>query len=181
MNSKRRQSDLLFCLLLAGLATFALWCGHRLTASRAAAVVAAQNLRACETLVNKIAALSSRPSLAALHARSDTELTRRIEEQAAKALLPSQSILRIEPRTPQRIADTAYLEQPTSLELRGVTLQQLITFLVFLLDEETELRVTTLRLTAPRHETRYAGQEQWSAELTLTYLIFSPISRPVRT
>jgi hypothetical protein len=75
---------------------------------------------------------------------------------------------------PVRVADSAYLEKPTTVQLRTVSLSQLVDFLCQLSGGENGPQVKALRLTTP-HLTE--DDNRWSVELTLTYLIYSPPPR----
>jgi hypothetical protein len=68
------------------------------------------------------------------------------------------------------VGDTPYLQKPTTLELQGVSLTQLASFL-YHLTSEPGLVVRDLRIRSPRRDD--VGS-QWNAEATLTYLIYSP-------
>jgi len=90
-------------------------------------------------------------------------------------------IVRIDPRSARRIGDTPYEEQPTRVELRELTLEQIVSFLSKVVREERGTEVTELRLKPARtggvnaEDSPVSGQvELWDAEVTLTALAFSP-------
>ena len=63
-------------------------------------------------------------------------------------------------------------EKPIRFDLNDVTLEELIKVLHELTTGETPLDVSTLFLKVPRGAEK---EERWSAEATLTYLIYSPM------
>ncbi len=90
-------------------------------------------------------------------------------QQALQTLgLPAEHLVQIVPGTPQRVGETGYKEVPTSLVLRDLNLRQIVQLLLSVTDG-SRLSVKSLRLSAPRDTEDGA---QWSAEATLSYLIF---------
>jgi hypothetical protein len=150
--------------------------GLRLKESRASAIQATANLEKCRQLSAQIAALSERPVHASLGETASAIFVRRVEESASKAQIEPAKLMRIDPQPARRIGDTSYLEQPTFVDLKQVTLAQLVTFLEECTAGDTKLTVTALRLTAPRENLPTADSESWSVEVTLTQLVFSPQS-----
>jgi len=64
------------------------------------------------------------------------------------------------------------------LDLRGVTLEQIISFTHGMIDEAQGTTIRDLRLTmAGSNDRSQTDVELWSAELVLTQLIFSPLAR----
>lgn len=153
--------------------------GMELAASRQRAIVARDNLSEARSAVHRIASLRKAPRRASLDKAAATELTRRIEQAASTAVIDVANLIRIEPREGRRIRDTDYLEQPTFIELRSTTLNQLVSFINELTVDSMGLQVTSLRVTAPRATTSEA--EVWDAEVTLTNLVYSLQSRRPRT
>ena len=151
------------------------WSGWQMQASRAAAQLAAENLGQCQALAQKIAALQHGPSRATLKAKSSTELAKRLEQAARAAKVASDRITRINPQPARRVGETVYKEQQTRVELRGVTLRQLVTFLDAVTGEATGLHVAGLRISAPRQEgaSTQKNAETWIAEVTLTEFVFT--------
>ena len=90
-----------------------------------------------------------------------------------EAELPAAKLVRIEPRSAIRFEKTPFLQQPSHLELREVTLEQLIRFL-YVLSFKSRLEATDLRVHAPRSVAVESGPEHWNAELVLTNIIYSP-------
>jgi len=134
----------------------------------------ASDLSACRDAASRIEQLRRRPAVAGSREVQATELSRRIEASARAAEMPDGALDQIEPQPPRRVGDTPYRQTPTRVRLRGVTLQQLFTFLHALAAEDASgpgLRLEALRLSAPRGEE--AG-DRWTAEATLTYLVYDP-------
>jgi hypothetical protein len=153
--------------LLAGLG----WSYARLSDSRASESAARQDLVDCRQLVDRIELLRQQPAVAGATELKAADLSRRIEQAARAAHFADGSILRIEPEPARRVGETNYLEVPTQLQLRRVTLQQVFTFLHAL---GGELAVHDIRLTAPRGE---ETGDRWTVEATLTYTVYSPKAR----
>ena len=135
---------------------------------------AASDLIACREAAGRIDQLRRRPAVAGLRPVQATELSRRIEESARAAGVPDEGLDQIEPEPPRRVGDTAYRQTPTRVRLRRVTLAQLFSFLRALAVEDAAgpgLQLEAIRLSAPRGE---EIGDRWSAEATLTYLVYDP-------
>jgi hypothetical protein len=172
--SRPRLTLLIFYVCLVCLVIF---CYRHLHASEKAARTAALNVSECRRLVERIGALRHQPVLAGIQRRSSEELSERIDRIGKQANFASSSIQSIDPQTPTRVGETAYKGQTTQIELRDVTLPQLAHFLRLLTEEDSELRMSSIRLSAPQiGASASIESETWRAELTLTYLIFSPKS-----
>lgn len=139
---------------------------HAVSAARA-------NLATCERLAVSIKALKQKPALARSLQHEMTDLIRRIEEAATSANIPLDRLVRIDPQTPKRLGNSSYQEHSAILDLDGVTLRQLITFLHLLASNESGLDAQNIQLLAPREN---ATSDQWNCGLVLTYLIYSPTS-----
>jgi hypothetical protein len=173
------RTELLVAACLGLLLVAVFWSAWQWRSSRDAAQTAAENLQVCRRLAARIAQARQQPARAATQAQSSAELASRLEEAAQVAELPEGSIVRIDPQPSRRVGDSSYTEQPTHVELRSVSLEQLIVFLHRLADGPSGLQASSLRLTTPRDETAAnAAQEPWLAELTLTYFIFAPKTPP---
>jgi hypothetical protein len=156
------------------------WSYARLCESRDAATAAGEDLAACRAAAGRIEALRRQPAIAATRALGDVELSRRINDAAGVAELPSGAIVRIVPDRPQRLGDTNYQEAPTQVRLQKVTLQQLFTFLhaVSVPPSEADvsgvagsLQVRTITLSAPRDDEL---SDRWTVDATLSNMVFSP-------
>lgn len=147
----------------------------RRTATDAAA--AERTLAECRQLATEIRALDDGPAKAELAQRPVEELTQLVETWAKQVGIEADNLLRVEPHAPRRVGDTDYLEQGAKVELRDVSLLQLAQFADCVASAEDQLRVTDLRLTAPRQESiEHSGEETWQAELVLASLVYAPRS-----
>ena len=146
-----------------------------MASSREVAAVETENLQACLRTAAQIKKLREKPLRAGASAHSATELAHLIEVAAQKASLPTNSIIQIDPLPARRLGNSAYQEQPTHVELHNVGLKPLIIWLNTLTGEESGAELAELRLSAPRDSTSgSAVAETWTAEVTLTHLIFAP-------
>ena len=166
----RRRAILL--LVLAGLlATAALWSYGTMAEQRAAMAAAANDLVACREIANRIEKLRRRPELAAQNQRDSSETIGLIETSARAAGITTAKLLRISPEPPRRLGDTVYMETPTRVELKNVTLEQLVKLVHGIAGDENPLHPRSIQVRAP--SPRDTGR-LWSAELVLTYLIYEP-------
>ncbi|MEZ6192073.1 MAG: hypothetical protein R3C45_12415 [Phycisphaerales bacterium] len=124
-----------------------------------------------DALARQIQALRDQPTLADDHALQKDDMTRRIANAAAAASLEEKRLIAIEHQTARRIGRSAYLEEPTRLTFKDVTLRQVLTTLDALTNDDSRMHVSRLRLTAPRQDT---STESWTVDATVTYLIYEP-------
>lgn len=136
----------------------------------------AEELAACQKLVSKIRDMSLAPERALKTERNEADLRSRIDQAAGAAGIPTDSVFRVIPHASTRLGDSAYLGQPTRLELRDVSLRSMTFFLQEMLASESALHVTTLRLTPPQRRETDDSTEVWDAEIVLTHVVFSPKS-----
>jgi len=135
------------------------------------AQVAAADMPACSQLASSIQGLRQRPRKIESQQVEQPQLAKRIETAGTLAGIPLSAFSRIDPESPRRLGDTAYQEMPTQLSLRSVNLRQLVNLLYNLFTDDLNLNVKQIRLSAPRTT---EAQDLWNAEVTLTYLIYSP-------
>lgn len=171
---EHRRHAILAAALAAALLLSAAWMYADLAERRTMAQHAAEDVAACEQLAEQIRDLRRQPSLARSHEMEHQELTRRIEAAAQAAQLPAASLVSIAPAPAQRINRTPYKRKSTQVQFTGVTLPQLVRVLGSFAAEEAGPKVTQLRLAAPRDQ---QSGDRWSAEVTLTYLIYAPTSQ----
>lgn len=176
--TSRSKSQLIIAIGLGLLVALVVWSFQEMRAAQASVDVAQQNLNHCSEVAKRIAEVRQRPTMAALEETTITSLATLIDEAATTSRISKSSIVRIEPQPSRRVGETDYKEQATYVELRGVSLQQLVSFMHTLLVDQSELDVTSLRITAPRYDSDSAATavETWLAEVTLTYLIYSPMA-----
>jgi hypothetical protein len=167
--------------MLVGVTLAAALCGGmavgavRLAAAREAADAAAADLAECRRLAGTIEsprALSIARHADARAGDAGTEVTRRVESAAKSAGLPAGAIERIEP-APVRPLENATgggrgaSEKPTTVQLRGVSLRQALTFFHVVAGAgRSSLRLSQVRLTAAPADD---ANDRWAVESTLTY------------
>lgn len=174
MKKHHRHTIIWFCLL-ATLSMTAMFAYGQLHSSKARSVQAKHDLALCLQLAKQIKSLSDRPHKAGSEEMQQTEITQRIEQAAIDSNIPSDRLIRIWPEAARRAGDSPYREKPTQVLLKEVTLQQMTTFFYILSTaSRNSLHLKSLRITAPRNE---QNSNLWTAEATLTYFIFSPVTR----
>jgi hypothetical protein len=144
-------------------------------ACKSSATDAAVNLRQCTLLAREIEGLRTSPRQAALEVQSQQELASLLQQAGKSAKVPEAAVISIHPEATRRIAKTAYVEQPTRIELRQVTMGQIVNFLIEVTSRDLRILPTSLRLSAPRAK-GIAGAETWQTEVVLTHVVFSPES-----
>jgi hypothetical protein len=176
MKQSLTKSQITMAVVLAVLIVSAGWSFYWMTSAELSAQNSAENLQICKRLADQIKKMHTQPLRAALETRTSTELAGQIETSAKTANLRQNCILQIDPQTARRLGNTAYKEQPTMVELRDVTLKQLVVFLNALTDDQSGMDVAELRLESSRDDSANAQQteETWLAEVTLSHLIFAP-------
>ena len=168
MNSRRN----LLLLVLAGLlAVTAIWSYQTMADSRLAALRAQDDLAQCSRMADRIEALRRRPALAAQAQRGSAETIGLIESAAKDADIPGSRILQIMPEQPRRLGDTVYMEKPTRIRLKNVTLEQLTKLTHAIRTDKNRLHDKAMDLSPPSSED--TGR-LWNVDLVLTYLIYNP-------
>lgn len=171
--SKPELGTALMLGLLLALAGGSAWSFRE---ARRSAQSAAEALADCRRLAAQIEHMRRAPRRAAASMSNTAELASRVEEAARGAGIAPAAVLRIEPEPGRRVGDSAYRSQATRVELDGVSLRGLITFLDRLRSGSDRLEAERLRLSAPRGAVE-AQDEPWRAEVVLTQLVFAPITR----
>jgi hypothetical protein len=162
-------------ILLLGSAGWLSFTHYR--AGQDAFLAAQSELDTATSLARQIVLLRQKPDRATMQSRSDQSLAQTIEASAVASGLAREQVARIEPHAPRRLGDSDYLEHATVVQLDNVTLSQLATTLAALRSGAAgpeQLRVSSLRISAPYQDDSPGGVEPWNAELTLTYLVYSP-------
>jgi len=136
---------------------------------------AAKSVQRCQELIDKIQRLKTAPKLAALKADSSTGLSERIELARDTIGIPQSSLIRIEHQPAVRLGRSQYRVTPTRVELKDVTLRELVQLAHSLADESNGLTVRDLAFS--RGNRQDTPVERWEGEFTLTQLIFSPTTR----
>jgi hypothetical protein len=173
-----RERLLVTATLAAALCGGAVWGAVRLIAARDAAHTSAVDLTDCRRLAAMVEGrrgLMGNAGASADSAENGSQVTRRIESAAKAAGFGADAIERIEPEALPRVSDGAsgnseVDEKPTTVELRGVTMRQALTFFhaVGAAAGHPSLRLTQARLSAANADS--AG-DQWDVESTLSYRV----------
>ncbi|NQU74909.1 MAG: hypothetical protein HQ546_01175 [Planctomycetes bacterium] len=166
-----RRKAILLALMGSVLATVVLWRGSTYVESRTAALAAEKDLAACQELAAKIERFNQHPPVATEQEQLADQTNALIESAAKSVGIDAKSLIRITPEPPRRLDDTAYKEKPTHVLLRKVTLEQLVGFIHKMLGVQQGFNAKSIRLSAP--EPQDTGP-LWTAEITLTYLIYDP-------
>lgn len=162
---------LLVVALALSLVMTAYYCYGQLTASRAAFRIAAEDLTLCHRIASDINHLRGSPTLAKPDEPQLNELTRHIELSAKDAGIPLDLLVRIWPDPVRRMGGSPYKRKSTQVLFRQITLRQIITFLHTITAEGQGPLVTHITLTATDEKT---ASNHWTAETTLTHLIYDP-------
>lgn len=164
---------MLIGVMLAMLLIAAGWSTLRMFGLRQDARYAAQDLQQAQRLADEIDRLQNRDAVASASgdtAMQEQRLAERIKEAAEKANLTGQWQQGIEHRREVRIDDSPYMRKPAVLITRGLTLYQLA-LLLHHLTYDSPYTAEQFQLRTPPGEE--AGG-RWDADITLTYLIYSP-------
>ena len=172
MNASRPQ--LLAVAVNSGLVVLLVVSTAHLVHKRGAAQAAASNHEKCRQLAERIEALQAVPAQSSLHRRSSRDLALKVEQAARIAEIGPKTIVRINPQASHRVGKSSYLQQPTNIEIRQVSTEQLAKFLQELSAADSGLQTTSLRLTAPRLLSDDQQPETWTVEVVLTHVFFSP-------
>ncbi len=166
-----------FLVAAAGLALLMVtfWSYGRFSAARQRAIEDGDAWAQSDLLSGQIKTLRDQPALANDRALQQDDMTQRIADAAASASLDEKKLIAVEHQKARRIGRTAYLEEPTRLTFKDVSLKEVLTSLYALTGDDPRLHVSYLRLAAPRGE---GDPMLWSADATVTYLIYDPIAKP---
>ena len=166
MTTLRRQVVLtgILLILLTGIAA---WSCRAMGQAKASMLAMSEDLVRCQQLAGDITHLRQQPQLAGDQEIAFNDLTRQIEEAAKKNHIPANAIVRISPEPARRVGQSAYQEKPTRIELRQVTLKQLLNVMYEVTADSPSLRIRSIRLSLP-----HTGDDDqtWDIEFTLSHL-----------
>jgi hypothetical protein len=128
----------------------------------------------CIEMSDTIHGHRSAPAIADDTERLGSVMSSRIESAATEASLSANQLVRITPNAPVRLGESDYRVKPTHVALKNISMKQCVRFVHTLLAGDPNLRCRSLRLSAPRHDT---VRDRWSAEVSITYLIYDPVTR----
>ena len=174
MNPEKRRT-VLFAVMMALMLVCVAWSVGRMRGQQQDAAQAAQDAARCLELAEHITELRSQRTVAAASDQADErqqELAGAVNRAAEQASLDAQwqQGMRIEHRRAVRIDDTPYMRKPALLIMKGLTLEQLTTLLHHL-TYDSAYTAEQIQIDAPSGE---AGGNRWDADVTLSYLIYSP-------
>lgn len=175
MASVRLDRELVLGAILALLMLGATaWSWSQYRSAQRAQTHAKQDLAACEAAASRIQAMRDLPDIAATLDQQDRQVPALVDQAAKTAGFSARDTVdAIDANRPRRVGDSLFKQASTHVNLRRVTLPQLVTFLGRIQELDPALGVSRLRVTAPRGE---ETGSTWAAETTLTYLIYAPPS-----
>jgi hypothetical protein len=175
MSERTKNATHLLVLVAGVLCLIDGWAGWQWVSGRDSLALARDQAANCEDLGTRIESLRQAPAKVEETARTGEALARLVESSAQQVGLPSDHIVHVAPAEPRRIGESPYLEQSTAVELRSVTLRQLIEFSLSVARKEPRIRIPTLALRTPPGEAKANnGHELWNVQLTLTAHVFAP-------
>lgn len=121
-------------------------------------------------------ALRTAPRRATERERPNHELLAEVRQAMDKADMAPERWVGSDPSQPVRIPKSPYKKLRTRLTFENVTLQELVAVAFHLVEADPALTVSSIRITAPPTKTA----TNWNAELTLSYLIYSPFRKDER-
>jgi len=158
-------------VIAAALAGALVWSVSCLIDAREQAIRAWSDLEACRQLATRVQQLDRLPRSQTAGPVDPSDLYQRGQRALQQLNVSPDHLVQIVPETPRRIGETAYKEVPTQLVVREMNLRQLVAFLLAMTNEQSTTAVRSLRLFAPRDSENGA---QWTAEITLSYLVYEP-------
>ncbi|MEO1525509.1 MAG: hypothetical protein AAFX06_08730 [Planctomycetota bacterium] len=159
--------------LVALIATYI--CFDHYQSQKQALAAAIESLQSCERQSREILELRDAPTIAVSELEDLGGLTARISAAQEKAGFEPQSVDLVDPRRPTRIEESSYRQRPVAIDLRGLSLTQIVKFIDALTDQAKGIWVSEVRLTPARQDAT-ADAEMWNVELVLTQLNYSPKS-----
>jgi hypothetical protein len=157
------------------------WLGWNWLDGREERQLGGEQLANCNALARRISELRSAPAKVEETARTSAALARLIESAAGQAGLPTDRIVHVAPGEPRRIGDSPYLEQTTAVELRAITLRQLIELTLNIGRAAPQLQIPSVAIrTPPGEPNSSSAAELWNVQMTLTAHVFAPKIRPSR-
>lgn len=180
MTERRRPAKSLFAIVAISLCLFDGWAFWQWAANRQQALDATSQLESCQDLALEIEMLRLEPLRADEGTRSSDSLAALVQKVAKTTGLNPDRIVHISPTEPRRVADSPYQEQTTDVELREISLRQLIEFTLTIADTSPGLHVPKVALGVPPGSEKVNGdKEMWNAQLMLTSHIYAPKIPPL--
>lgn len=163
------------------LVAFDLWAAAQWWKLQETVQLSTEGLQRATRLAAEIHALRAKPRQVDETARTGESLAQQIEAAATQAGLSHDRVVHVAPGAPRRLPDSAYLEQATQIELRDVTLAQLIQLSLLVSSSPSGcVPALTVRV-PPQIKTEDGGTvETWNAQVTLTTYQYEPTIPPAR-
>jgi hypothetical protein len=175
MTMPRGRVAVIAGLAILGLVLFDSWALWRWTDSREQLAAEQDQLETASRLARSIRALRRSPEKLDATARSADALAKLIELSAQQVGLGTDRIVHVAPSEPRRIGNSAYLEQVTGVELREVTLKQLVDLTATIGQMAPRLTSPSVAIRTPPGDFNPSGRpELWNIELTLTGHVYEP-------
>jgi hypothetical protein len=175
MNAPRNRITFLIGLGVLCLVVFDAWAIWQWDSSRQQLDVDQQQLAAESRLADSIRALRRSPEKLEATARSADSLAKMIESAAQQVGLGTDRIVHVAPSEPRRIGNTPYLEQTTAVELRDVSLKQVIDLTQAVGHAAPRLTIPSISIRMPPGDSNsFSKNELWNIELTLTGHMYEP-------
>lgn len=151
------------------------WAGWLWMRSREERGHARDQLAICQEVSREINSLRSAPIRFEEGARTSDALAQLVESSSQRVGLGSDRIVHISPGEPKRLGESPYQEQVTEVELREVTLKQLLQFALAVGNTGPGIHCGALTLRVPPGtEDSDSGTELWNAQVLLTTYIYAP-------
>jgi hypothetical protein len=151
------------------------WVAWQWTSSQQQLGADQQQFAADNQLARSIEALRRSPEKLEATARSADSLAKLIEAAAQQVGVGTDRIVHVAPSEPRRIGNTPYLEQTTVVELRDVSLKQLVDLTQAVGRVAPRMTIPSVSIRMPHSESNLLSRgELWNVELTLTGHLYEP-------
>ena len=173
MNSFRQRFSVV--VFLIGAIALLLFSFSFYRSSKAAAQIAVKGFLECQRLVEEIEGFRSAPRIASLEVEPPDRIAARVTSAAADSNLAPNSIVSVDPQTAIRVGRTDYQIRATQIALQNASLKQVADFAMGLEEPSSGMVVRDVSLNRSISQGE-EGVELWNVRLTLTQMIFFPIS-----
>jgi uncharacterized membrane protein len=131
--------------------------------------ISAQSAAECRVLAGSIESLRQQTPANSVKDLSTQKLGENLDAAMQNSNIDAKLLKGVYPQASRNINNSEYIQKSVTLELRKITMMQLVSFLCCL-TESSGIKVRELRLRCP-HEN--VPDNLWDAEATLTYLVRS--------
>lgn len=172
MPSSRRTNLLIVLVAISAICCILAW--RRLAAKRDTAVARADDLAVSRQYLADLTTLRDSPRHVATAPPNRAQLHQKIRA-AADAAGAGERLMSVEPAQPVQLENSDYAELPVTLQFDPMPLRDLAAFLGDLSSNDPGSRASQIRLSTPQSS---APADTWRADVTLSYLIYSPRPQP---